>query len=487
MLKLPSLDLHPDYFDFEDHNNIPTHRYKLLKTCRKNSSYFDGEILTIGVDSSWRTTLHDKNPPISSEHTIKSLSACLDGVLCWTDDNGLEIGAFDLAKEKFIRIPSPLRAGEGVSYKATRYYNHKPYMMLANFGPSIVVTKPKGDDDFEKQQILRYERSGGGNWVDVVPELNLADGDKVASSFPKYCKDFYPTALGILPNGKVMLMRAEDQKSASFYSLRLDFLWPNHEEIRLPSDHQRIPDDSVRKILTRLPVKSLMIFKCVSPNWLSMIEDPSFTKSYTGGSRGGVLCWMDCNGLKITAFDLAKEKFTHIPSPFGRGEGLYYNARHHNNKPFMKLANFGPSIAVTKPIGDNLEEHQILRYNISGGDHGTDENGGGGGVWVDVVPELQPANRPENSSFALYDDGFQPVALGILPDGKMLMRLGDYHGFSNGLDFLNLSNREELQRIGINTSFLNDVPKRKVEMPGIDHSACEGIDERAKSDIFEGG
>ncbi|CAI9089316.1 OLC1v1023874C1 [Oldenlandia corymbosa var. corymbosa] len=146
----------------------------------------------------------------------------------------------------------------------------------------------------------------------------------------------------------------------------------------------------------------------------------------------------------------------------------------------MKLVNFGPSIVVTKPFGRHLAKHQILRYDINSGD-GTDESvgGGGGGVWVDVVPELKRAKKKHPLLCMMTD--LNPLLWVILPDGKMLMRLGGYHGFSTGLDFLDVSNRE-VQRIGINISFLDNLPKREVEMP-----AWELIDWRAMSDIFQGG
>ncbi|KAM7488734.1 hypothetical protein LguiB_026218 [Lonicera macranthoides] len=37
-----------------------------------------------------------------------------------------------------------------------------------------------------------------------------------------------------------------------------------------------IPDEIIDNILLRLPVKSLLRFKCVSKRWLSTISDPNF-------------------------------------------------------------------------------------------------------------------------------------------------------------------------------------------------------------------
>lgn len=51
-----------------------------------------------------------------------------------------------------------------------------------------------------------------------------------------------------------------------------------------------IPDELIWEILTRLPVKSLMRFKCVSRSWLSMITDPSFAMADRGGIGSILVC-----------------------------------------------------------------------------------------------------------------------------------------------------------------------------------------------------
>lgn len=43
---------------------------------------------------------------------------------------------------------------------------------------------------------------------------------------------------------------------------------------------QNIPDELVFDILTRLPVKSVLRFKCICKSWLSMISDPKFIRTH---------------------------------------------------------------------------------------------------------------------------------------------------------------------------------------------------------------
>ncbi|CAI9098962.1 OLC1v1035701C1 [Oldenlandia corymbosa var. corymbosa] len=51
-------------------------------------------------------------------------------------------------------------------------------------------------------------------------------------------------------------------------------------------DSEVLPEEIYREILKWLPVKSLMRFQCISATWNSIIKDPTFAKSYNGGSRG---------------------------------------------------------------------------------------------------------------------------------------------------------------------------------------------------------
>uniref|UniRef100_A0A2N9IZI3 F-box domain-containing protein n=1 Tax=Fagus sylvatica TaxID=28930 RepID=A0A2N9IZI3_FAGSY len=45
---------------------------------------------------------------------------------------------------------------------------------------------------------------------------------------------------------------------------------------RLTSDSDRLPDDAVFDLLNRLPVKSIVRFRCVSKSWNSVVTDPIF-------------------------------------------------------------------------------------------------------------------------------------------------------------------------------------------------------------------
>ncbi|KAF9591889.1 hypothetical protein IFM89_009497, partial [Coptis chinensis] len=46
------------------------------------------------------------------------------------------------------------------------------------------------------------------------------------------------------------------------------------------SNHSFIPNDVLLEILRRLPLKSLVRFKCVSKHWCSSIEDPTFVYAH---------------------------------------------------------------------------------------------------------------------------------------------------------------------------------------------------------------
>lgn len=53
----------------------------------------------------------------------------------------------------------------------------------------------------------------------------------------------------------------------------------SHHQIPESSHHQ-IPEDVLMEIMIRLPVKSLLRFKCVCKNWYDIIQNPKFTCSH---------------------------------------------------------------------------------------------------------------------------------------------------------------------------------------------------------------
>ncbi|XP_027096323.1 putative F-box protein At1g47790 [Coffea arabica] len=52
----------------------------------------------------------------------------------------------------------------------------------------------------------------------------------------------------------------------------------------------KIPADAIQEILTKLPTKSLLRFKCVSKSWCSMIEDPVFVDAFRVRSHNRSPC-----------------------------------------------------------------------------------------------------------------------------------------------------------------------------------------------------
>ncbi|CAI9088779.1 OLC1v1023203C1 [Oldenlandia corymbosa var. corymbosa] len=179
MVQLPDSTQHAEeenvscdkyHFGFDPVNKL----YKLLRVYPNSA-----ELLTIGKDFAWRNI--DSHPP----EIVESQSVCLDGVLCWMDECGPQITAFDLAIEKFIFIPPP-------DHDDDKFF--RPYWKLINFGQSIILTKPGF-----LPHIMRYCRShddGDGTekrgfWV----EEEVRDLSSISN----------PMVLGELPNGKMLI------------------------------------------------------------------------------------------------------------------------------------------------------------------------------------------------------------------------------------------------------------------------------------------
>lgn len=51
------------------------------------------------------------------------------------------------------------------------------------------------------------------------------------------------------------------------------------------SNSRNLPQEIITDILSRLPVKSLFHFKCVSPSWKSLISDPYFANTHLGRTK----------------------------------------------------------------------------------------------------------------------------------------------------------------------------------------------------------
>lgn len=60
-------------------------------------------------------------------------------------------------------------------------------------------------------------------------------------------------------------------------------------ESKVDDDRRFIPEELIWEILIRVPVKSLMRFKCVSRRWRSFILNPIFARAYRGGFKGLLL------------------------------------------------------------------------------------------------------------------------------------------------------------------------------------------------------
>uniref|UniRef100_K4D590 F-box domain-containing protein n=1 Tax=Solanum lycopersicum TaxID=4081 RepID=K4D590_SOLLC len=80
----------------------------------------------------------------------------------------------------------------------------------------------------------------------------------------------------------------------------------------------QFPEEILVNILTRLPVKSLVRFKCVSKFWITLISDPYFTKKHLNRARND----QDSRKLLIYQWALSDEyKIIHMHQNI---EGPYY-------------------------------------------------------------------------------------------------------------------------------------------------------------------
>ncbi|CAI9088375.1 OLC1v1022684C1 [Oldenlandia corymbosa var. corymbosa] len=125
MVQLPppiSTHAHDHHVVFHFGFDLVNKRYKLLRTC---PSCPHVEILTIGVDSCWRTIVGALSPQDIGTRGASYLGGCL----CWMDNLGKQLTCFPLAHEKFIQVPI---------YDSTCFPDLKP----VNFGPNITIARP---------------------------------------------------------------------------------------------------------------------------------------------------------------------------------------------------------------------------------------------------------------------------------------------------------------------------------------------------------
>ncbi|XP_060179165.1 putative F-box protein At1g47790 [Lycium barbarum] len=111
---------------------------------------------------------------------------------------------------------------------------------------------------------------------------------------------------------------------------------------------KEIHSDMAFKVLTRLPVKALDRFKCVSTSWSSMIRQPEFMKAHR-----------PCGGILI-----------HLLPDYSRLKGLYYASLNGKNEVFVhraRLPYFGYKDIT--PVINGLAclhtGHQVSLFNIS--------------------------------------------------------------------------------------------------------------------------
>ncbi|KAL8485726.1 hypothetical protein ACS0TY_027856 [Phlomoides rotata] len=83
-----------------------------------------------------------------------------------------------------------------------------------------------------------------------------------------------------------------------------------------------LPSDVIVKILSRVPVQSVMICKYVCKSWLHLIQSPGFVKSHLSKSVRGLMAAVEDHDLhynSITLFDLSFTGWL-----YGSADGLLF-------------------------------------------------------------------------------------------------------------------------------------------------------------------
>ncbi|XP_057436945.1 F-box/kelch-repeat protein At3g23880-like [Lotus japonicus] len=168
-----------------------------------------------------------------------------------------------------------------------------------------------------------------------------------------------------------------------------------------------LPHDLFVQILLRLPVRSLVRFKCVRKSWCSLISDPKFGKShYDLAASPNHRCLTKGNDSKIESIDVDAASFHNsescvvnlkFPLPTPREEYSVFGPDPPSYVEFLGSCRgfilvayphgdvivWNPSTGVHRRIADDLDEMIALYLTGFGYDRSTDEYLL---VLIDVIP-----------------------------------------------------------------------------------------------------
>ncbi|XP_060199665.1 F-box/kelch-repeat protein At3g23880-like isoform X1 [Lycium barbarum] len=129
------------------------------------------------------------------------------------------------------------------------------------------------------------------------------------------------------------------------------------------SDNRRaFPDDLAMEILVRLPVKSLLRFKCACKNWYALIKSPSFIQQHLNCSKNKVLIYDygapddDDDSPPISLIILDDQNQENNPQRFrgmakllGSVDGLFYLECEFDRK-LVSCALWNPATREVRPL-----------------------------------------------------------------------------------------------------------------------------------------
>ncbi|XP_020104093.1 putative F-box protein At3g52320 [Ananas comosus] len=114
---------------------------------------------------------------------------------------------------------------------------------------------------------------------------------------------------------------------------------PKKRKIEGRCSRQPIPDELISEVLVRLPVKSLLRFRCVSRTWRSLISDPHLIESHHRRSQQHPLALVrewNLNGDN-------KGKATYVPTRGATLQRIYYDVAGFNSISDMAVRVFSSS------------------------------------------------------------------------------------------------------------------------------------------------